>query len=93
MLPQALPLAQMQTTWASQINPVLNNQLVNGLLLTGIVLAAGPNTISHKLGRQMQGWVVTDSTSAVTVYRSAPFNSSTLTLTSSGAGQLSLWVF
>jgi hypothetical protein len=93
MLPQTLPLAQMQTTWASQINPLLVNPLVNGHLLTGIVLSSGPNVINHKLGRQMQGWFVVDKISAATAFRSAPFNSSTLTLTASGTDTVSLWVF
>lgn len=93
MLPQTLPLPQMQTTWAAQINPVLNNALVNGSLITGIVVVSGPNVIDHKLGRQMQGWILTDTVSGATLYRSAPFNSSTLTLTASAADTVSLWVF
>lgn len=93
MLPQRLPLEMMQTQWASQIDPLLVNPLASGLLLKNIVLASGANVINHLLSRQPQGWFVTDTNAAVTIYRSQPFNSSTLTLTSSGAATVSLYVF
>ena len=59
MLPQRLPLPQMQVQWAQEINPVLSNPIVNGILLKDQVLAIGSNAINHKLGRKLQGWIVT----------------------------------
>jgi hypothetical protein len=88
-----LPLSLMQNTWAAQLNPVLSNPTTNPGILTGIILVSGVNVINHKLGRLMQGWKVTDINAAITLYRSAPFNSSTLTLTASGAATINLEVF
>jgi hypothetical protein len=50
----------LQTGWASQINPVLGNPTVNGVLQRGIKLVSGTNSIDHKLGRTLQGFIVTD---------------------------------
>jgi hypothetical protein len=83
----------METTWASQLDPVVSNQLVNGLLLQGIVVTSGNNTINHMLGRSPQGWFVVDTTAASTIYRSKPFNPLTLTLNASAPTTISLWVF
>ena len=55
MLPQRLTLPLMQTQWASQIDPVLTNELVQGQLLQNITLTAGANVINHKLGRKLAG--------------------------------------
>jgi hypothetical protein len=92
-LPQRLPLPLMQTQWASQLDPVLGNPLVQGNLLTGIALINGVTVINHKLSRQMQGWIIVDQNAAATVYRSAALNSSTLSLTSNAAVTVALWVF
>jgi hypothetical protein len=88
-----LPLSLMQNTWSAQLNPVLANPVTNPGLLTGISIVSGVNVINHKLGRPMQGWKVTDINAAITLYRSQPFNSSTLTLTASGAAIINLEVF
>jgi hypothetical protein len=52
-------LSMMQTNWASQLNPLLSNPIVNGLILKNIPLSSGSNVINHTLGRNLQGWVVT----------------------------------
>lgn len=83
----------MQTKWSSQINPVLANAVVNGQMLKSVQLASGANTINHKLDRQMQGWFITDVNAAATIYRSQPFNTKTLTLTSSAPAVVDIWVF
>jgi hypothetical protein len=92
-LPQKLPLDQMQTRWASQLNPILANILVNGLLLQNISIISGINVINHLLGRKQQGWIVTDRTGTALLDRTADFNDLTLTLTSTAPCQISLWVF
>lgn len=92
-LTQKVPIALMQTQWASQINPIINNALVQGQILTDISLANGVTTINHKLGRKMIGWYIVDITGAATVYRSQPLNALTLTLTSNAAVTVALWVF
>lgn len=57
-LPRQLSLDQLQTKWASIIDPVITNPTNQGLLLTNIKLISGTNTINHKLGRDLQGWIV-----------------------------------
>lgn len=47
----------MQSSWATDLNPVIQNPLVNGIYLKGTSLVAGSNQIAHKLGRQYQGWI------------------------------------
>ncbi len=91
-LPQKLPLHLLQTQWAAKLDPLISNQLTQGLLLSQ-ALINGVTTFNHKLGRQMVGWILTDQDSSADIYRSAPLNSQTLTLTSSAAVTVSLWVF
>lgn len=53
----------------------------------------GALTIPHKLDRKPQGWMVVRLRDAApTVYESAS-DENTLTLTSSGAGRVSVWVY
>lgn len=86
-------LMLMQSNWSAQLNPVLSNPMTNASILKGIVLATGANVINTRLGTKAQGWFITDIDAAVTVYRSAPFNNLTLTLTSSGPATINLAVF
>lgn len=88
-----LPWELAQTKWASQINPVLSNQLIQGQLITGIKLINGVTTFNHLLSRQMVGWMIVDVDGAATVYRSQPFNDITLTLTSNAVATANIWCF
>lgn len=92
-LPRQLPWDQAQTKWASQIDPVLSEPIINGNLLSNVQLNNGVTVIDHLLSRMQQGWVITDMQGAATVYRSSPFNNLTLSLTSNAAITISLWVF
>lgn len=83
----------MQSKWSNLINPVLEDPTNQGTLLKNISIVTGVNNIAHKLGRSPQGWVVVDQTAAITLFRSQPFNSTTLTLTASGPATIALWVF
>lgn len=79
--------------WATALNPLLTNPLVNGHLLTNLQLINGVTTVNHLLGRKMQGWYVVDIDGAAEIYRSQPLNNLTLTLTSNADITVSLWVF
>ena len=92
-LPQKLPLEQMQPKWASILNPVLANPMTNMAVLKNISLKAGTNVINHLLGSVQQGWILTDINSSAVIYRSAPFNDKTLTLTASAPCTVSIGVF
>lgn len=89
-------LTLIQTTWASMLDFLLANPLVNGRLVYGATeyqLTNGVNVINHGLARKPLGWFLTDQNAAVTVYRSQPFNASTLTLTASANALVNLYVF
>lgn len=92
-LPQRLPYDQMQIKWASEIDPILRNQLLQGILLQNVPIVSGVNVINHKLGRNQVGYIITDINAAATIYRSQPLNNLTLTLTSDAACVVSLWCF
>lgn len=88
-----LELAQMQNTWASVLNPLINQPLSKALILPDVKLVSGANVINTKLSRKLQGWMIVDIDSAVQIYRSAPKNDLTLTLTSSGSATVSILVY
>lgn len=79
--------------WAQSLNPVLANPLSSTSILSNIVLKVGANVINHKLAHMQNGWFLTDVNAVATIFRSAPFNASTLTLTSSAAVTVSIGVF
>ena len=84
----------MQKQWSSELNPLLANTLTQGAFLNNITLIANvPLTFNHYLGKQMQGWYVTDNTAFAQIKRTAPLNNQTLTLESNANTTLSLWVF
>ena len=83
----------MQSAWTGVLNPFLRQPQLNGLLLTDVELGVGNTVINHRLGREPQGWIITDINGAAQVYRSAAFNSLTLTLNSDAAVTISLYVY
>lgn len=95
-LPQKLTLDMMQTRWASELNPVLNNPLIDGLLIEGISLSNGTTVVNHLLGRKLQGWFIVGINAAATVFDNQATNQMpqlTLSLTSNAACTVNLWVF
>lgn len=96
MLPQKLSLDMMQVQWASQIDPLIANPLTKGNLLKNIALTSGANVVSHKLGRKLQGWIITRIRAAQTVYDTQDSNQIpelTLNLVASGDVTVDLLVF
>jgi hypothetical protein len=95
-LPQQLDWDLAQNKWASQLNPVLANPLVNGRLLTNIPLVTGTNVIDHKLGRKLQGWFIVGINGIAEVYDNQAANQTpalTLVLISNAAVSCNVWVF
>lgn len=89
-------LSLLQTNWSSSLNPILNNPLVSGQLLTGISLGSGTTIVNHRLGRKLQGWITVGIDGAAQIYDNQASNQSpqlTLSLTSDAAVIVSLWVF
>ena len=77
------------------IQPMVQLIQNDSLILKNVSLkeASVPNVINHKLQRTQQGWFITDQNGAASIYRSQPFNSTTLTLTSNASVAVNLWVF
>lgn len=89
-------LQMLQNSWASMINPVLNNPLNNGNLLKNISLVSGTNVINHLLGRKLQGWIIVGINAAATIYDNQANNQTpdkTLILISSAAATVNIEVF
>jgi hypothetical protein len=88
-----LPLSLLQTQWKAQLDPVLNNPMTSMAILENVQLINGVTVINHRLGQKQQGWVLVDQQGPASIYRSAPLNDLTLTLTSSAAVTVSIGVF
>jgi hypothetical protein len=89
-------LGLLQTSWASQLNPVIANPVSSGRLIKSVVLASGANIVSHGLGRKLQGWVIVRQRASATFYDTQDSNGKpelTLLLTASGAVTVDLFVF
>jgi len=87
---------QAQTKWASTLNPIVANPLVNGIILSDVKLLSGANVVNHLLQRPLQGYIVILNDSAVTFYDSQSTNQRpelTLLLNASGTATVSLYVF
>ena len=92
-LPLRMPWNLASDRWATDINPVLNFAPNQGILITNQTLKAGTNVINHLLGKTQQGWIITDQNAVASLYRSQPFNSTTLTLVSNNPVTISLWCY
>ena len=85
--------ALMNPILADRLNPIISIPLLSGKPLNGLALGSGATIVNHGLGRMMRGWLITDQDAAATVYRSAPMNNATLTLTSSAKVNVNLWIY
>ena len=93
-LPLLKDFGLLQTGWKKQLDPIVANPILQGVQITGIVLAANtPKTISTTLNRTQLGWFLTDNNANCTVWRTQAFNSTTLTLEASAAATISIWVY
>ena len=93
-------LDDVQTNIANTLSPVLKSLIIDGVLVKDIVLANGVNRVNHTLGRVPEGWLIVDRNTAATVFKTVPTSaantitdSSTISLTSSGAVTVSIWFF
>lgn len=86
-------LMLLQRSWKANLDPLLASAILRGKALKNINLNQGSTQIPHGLGGVQQGWFLTDIQGAATIYRSAPFDNKNLTLTSSQAVIVNLWVY
>jgi hypothetical protein len=91
-----LTFPDMLTKWSAQLNPLLASPLANAQILANVTLSSGANTINHKLGTKLQGYVVILNSANATFYDNQSTNpspQSTLILVASAATTVSLLVF
>jgi hypothetical protein len=87
---------KMQDYVSNALIPLVRNPLLGGLLLKGVQLSSGTNFVNHRLGRPLQGWVLTRKKANVTVWDDQDNNtnvSTTLKLETSGAITVDIYVF
>lgn len=71
----------------------INNPLLDGLLIKDVVLtASAPKLVQHKLGRELQGWIIVNQNANAVIWQSDSSKSS-IELTTSADVTVSLWVF
>lgn len=86
----------MQNQWSSQLNPLLDNAITQGIFLTNVQLLSGNNQLDHKLGHILRGWIITRKRGPGDVYDNQatnPFPNLTLTLNASANVMVDLYVF
>lgn len=89
-------LATLQTTWGSQLDPLLARPTNQSNILKSVSLNNGTTVINHLLGRKLQGWKIVRQRSAASVYDSQDSNlmqDKTLVLISSAAAIVDIEVF
>jgi hypothetical protein len=89
-------LSLLQTNWSTQINPVLAQPMAQGLFVKNVTLNTGSNVLNHRLGRRLQGWIITRIRALATIYDTQDTNQQpdlTLVLVSSATVQVDLYVF
>lgn len=87
-------LNSVQENVEEVVAPLLKNPLLDGQILSNISLTTGSNSVSHKLGRKLQGWLIVDKDANSNIYReTSPTPTLTLVLNSSANVTVSLYVF
>lgn len=86
----------MQSSWASDLNPVISNPITQGIILNNVALVNGTTTVNHLLSRKLQGWILIGVNAAATIYDAQATNQNptqTLILISNAACLVNLYVF
>lgn len=61
-------LSQLETQWASQLNPLLANPSLQTRIIKQVNLAIGSNTINHLLGQNLVGWRIVRKRGPAEIY-------------------------
>jgi hypothetical protein len=89
-------ISQLQQNITASVNPILDNQLIDGVLLQGVNLSVGTTTVNHKLSRKLVGWFLTRKRALANVYDTQDSNSipdRTLDLVSDAAVTVDIYCF
>lgn len=90
------PMTLMQTSWATEINPVLKLPINSGQILKSVSLVVGTNSINHLLGRKLQGWFLVRQRALAEIYDAQDSNLTqaiTLALVSDAVVTVDIFVF
>ena len=84
-----------QNASSALVSALNSKEIIDGVLIEGIVLDTTGVNVAHGLGREWNGWCVVDITAAGDVYRTASDDESVFLKlrASSGTPTVSVWVF
>lgn len=90
-----LSLTLLQTAWGKIINPIISLPTNNGIFIKGINLVTGDNIVSHKLQRNLQGYIVTSMYNSYSNIYTKVSKQPTLNLilNASAPTTIDLWVY
>ena len=91
----SMELGLVQEGIRSNIDVLQRIPFLDGIHKTGIDLASGDNDISHGLGREYQGIILTNTDTARDIYINATNTQKNriLIINSSGTATVSVWIF
>lgn len=87
--------SQMQTRWASILNPMLEKPINSSNILKNVTLASGSNVINHLQGQPLNGYIIIGMHGAYAQIYDTPSSSpsKTLVLNASAPTTIDLLVF
>ena len=85
-------LEKIQANTRSATQASRSNPLNSGITLSAVSLSIGANEIPTKIGRNIQGWFITDINAASSIYK-ATSNDKTITLNSSVACVVNIFIY
>lgn len=85
-------LDQLQTNVEQVFGEIQKKPIIDGTLLSGVVVGTTETEVNHELNRQPLGFIVVDRNSAGVVYKTRA-TSKLLVLQASAPVTVSLWVF
>ncbi len=87
---------QLQSNIIASLQPIINNSLLAGNILSKVSLSSGDNIINHGLNRQLQGWSIVRKRANSNIFDKQDSNSTpdkTLVLNASSAVIVEIYVF
>ena len=89
-------LSKFQDNVGAALEPIIASPIIDGVVLTNVLLANGTTNIEHKLGRPLRGWIITRQRGPAQVYDLQDSNTSPsrlLTLISDTEVSIDLWCY
>lgn len=89
-------LDKVQSNISDYVQPLTNNPMLDGLILTEVDVSTSSTIVNHGLGRDIRGWFIVNKDSNINVWAVSSeqsFPGTQLVLTASGTGIVSIYVF